>query len=160
MCRVNSILKIKKTIAEKKGEVSDLMHNTKCNKWLKWFNTKETPYPCVCDVRDKDCIELELHYELQKAKGLYNQNSYFKNAIEEFEFIDNNNKAAVIAWVKKQEPVGSKLFFNLTISILSNPKENEKLTFQLDPSEFKYIIKFQELFGSIYYSEEYQQHNL
>lgn len=135
--------------------ISDIL-NTNCRKWSKWFNDGEEPYPCVCPVRDEYCIELEVYYELQKVINLYNQEAYFKQAIEEFELIDKQNNTAILLWGKKHQGIGSKLFFNTTITILRSSEKNDKLIIQLNPDEFSTVIQFQEIFNTVYYSEEFQ----
>lgn len=129
---------------------------SQCKKWFKYFNSGEQPYPCVCSARNKECIELQLYYELEKAQDIYNKQSYFKEAIEEFNSMEKNNDYAILSWIRKHKTMGSKLFFTPTISILCVPEKNEKLTIKLNPDEFSTVIQFQDIFNTVYYSEEFQ----
>jgi len=152
----NQLLTINNWIIDSAGCLQFSINETICRKWYKWHLFKVTPYPCVCTQRDKYCIELELYYELQKVQYFYNKQVYLKQAIEEYKTIDKHNENAVFSWVKKYEMVGSKLFFSSTITILSNPEKNDMLTIQLNPDEFSTVIQFQDIFNTVYYSEEYQ----
>ena len=42
-----------------------------CRKWFKWVTRNETPFPCVCLLRNEDCIFAETYYELSKVCLLY-----------------------------------------------------------------------------------------
>jgi len=137
-------------------DLSKAIQKTPCKKWHKWFYRGEVPYPCACPVRDEDCIELELYYELKKIINLYNQEAYFKQAIEEFRLINKQNNTAILSWIKRYQVTGSKLLFSPTISILRNPENNDKLIIELNPDEFNTVIQFQELFNTVYYSKEFQ----
>lgn len=137
-------------------DIISIIEKSKCFKWHKWFNDGETPYPCACPIREKYCIDLEFYYELQKMISLHNQEAYFKQAIEEFGLIDKQNSTAVKLWVNSYQEIGSNLFFNPTITILCDLENNDKLTIQLNPAEFNTVIQFQELFNTLYYSEEFQ----
>lgn len=135
------------------------INKTLCKKWGKWFYKDEQPYPCVCPVRDKECVKLETYFELQKAFNQYNQEAYFKQAIEEFELIDKQDNTALLLWVKRHQSIGSKLFFNPTITISCSSEKSDKLSIQLNPDEFRTVIQFQEVFNTVYYSENYQTAN-
>ncbi len=154
--KINTIPIIQAWLLEKKDIIPSLIKDTQCDKWTKWFNSYEQPYPCVCPVRNKECIELELYYELEKVQELYNTQSYFKEAIEEFNSMEKNNDDAVLSWIRKHRTIGCKLFFTPTISILCVPEKNEKLTIKLNPDEFRILIQFQDIFNTVYYSEEFQ----
>ncbi|NDI98730.1 hypothetical protein GWA97_06550 [Flavobacterium sp. LaA7.5] len=149
-------LSIKKLFSNNHKRLIDKALISSCNKWYKWFYNEEVPYPCVCLVRDEYCIELEVYYELQKVINLYNQKAYFKQALEEFELIDKQNSTALLLWVKRHQGIGSKLFFNTTITISRSSEKNDKLIIQLNPDEFSTVIQFQQVFNTVYYSEEFQ----
>ncbi|MCO6147392.1 hypothetical protein [Flavobacterium sp. NRK1] len=152
----NKLLTIKNWIADNKGCFQFAIKETICRKWDKWHQFKATPYPCVCTQRDKYCIELELYYELQRVVEICEQGTYFEQAIEKFNSINKHDKNAVCSWVKKYKMVGRKLFFSSTITILCNAEENNKLIIQLNPDEFDAVIRFHEIFNTVYYSEEFQ----
>jgi hypothetical protein len=136
-------------------DIIPVIEKSKCTKWHKWFNDGEVPYPCVCIIRKEECIELELYYELQKVINIYNQKAYFKQALDDYSMC-GNEQDKLISWAKNYEALGSKLFFSQTITILSDPAKNNKLTIQLNPDEFSTVIQFQEIFNTVYYSEEFQ----
>lgn len=48
-----------------KNEFYITCQNTNCGKWQKYINNNEMPYPCCCQIKDKDCIFLELYYNLE-----------------------------------------------------------------------------------------------
>lgn len=49
-----------------------------CRKWSKWIETNEKPFPCVCQIREKECVFIELFYELNKiTKQEYSSNIEF-----------------------------------------------------------------------------------
>jgi len=139
-----------------KKDIKYLLEKSDCKKWHNWFNEKDTPYPCVCPVRGEHCIELELYYELQKVVRLYHQKAYFKQAIEEFSYVNKHDIDAILSWVEKHKLIGSQLFFNPTITIFRSTEKDDKLIVELNPDEFSTVIQFQELFNTVYYSEEYQ----
>jgi hypothetical protein len=132
-------------------DLSRAIEKTPCRKWYRWFNNHDVPYPCVCPIRDEDCIQLELNYELYKVAQLHKQEILFKQALDDYSLC-NNEQDRLIAWVKKYTALGSRLFFSPTISILSNPEKNDKLIIQLNPDEFSAVIQFQEIFNTVYYS--------
>lgn len=142
---IRSLSTLQNWITEYEFQLPLLIQQSKCKKWYKLYSRREAPYPCVCPVRDEHCIELELYYELLKIQDLYNKQKYFKQAIEESNSIDKYSN----------EAIGSKLFFAPTIIILLKPQSNEKLIILLNPDEFSTVIQFQELFNTVYYSEEY-----
>lgn len=125
-----------------------LVASTTCRKWSKWFNSEEKPYPCVCPHRDSICIQLELYYELQNVTKLYNQQEYFKMAINEFQLVNKDNEDAVLAWINKHKPVGSKMFFNPIITTQANSLNSRLLVVELDSFEFNSVIEFQGIFHS------------
>lgn len=128
---------------------------TPCKKWQAWFKNHEVSYPCVCPYRDENCIKLEFNYELQKVAQFRKQESLFKQAVDDYSLC-NNERDRIIAWVEKYAALGSRLLFSPTISILNNPQNNTTITIELNPDEFNTIIQFQEIFNSVYYSEEFQ----
>lgn len=152
-----TVLSINKLLSNNNNKsLTDKALISSCKKWYKWFNDGEEPYPCVCTIRDEYCIELEVYYELQKVMNLHNQEVYFKQALEEFELIDKQNNTALLLWVKRHQGIGSKLFFNTTITIYRSSEKNDKLIIQVNPDEFSTVIQFQEIFNTVYYSEEFQ----
>ncbi len=55
-----------------------LISESSCRKWSKWIEYNEKPFPCVCPVREKDCVFIELYYELSKIiKQEYSSNVEF-----------------------------------------------------------------------------------
>lgn len=142
-------------LKQRESTIWETVLNTVCKKWYKWLHNSETPYPCVCPVRNKGCIQFELYYEILKVVEIHSYKLTFKKALEEYN-VCYNEKGSLFAWAKKYEVLGSKLFFTPTITILSDSKTNDKLTIQLNPNEFSTVLQFQELFNSVYYSDEFQ----
>ncbi len=156
---IRSFSTLQKWITEYELQLPLLIQQSKCKKWYKLFSRREVPYPCVCPVRDEHCIELEMYYELLKIENLHNKQKYFKQAIQEFNSINMHNRESILSWIGKYEAIGSKLFFAPTITILLKPQRNEKLIILLNPDEFQTVIQFQEIFNTVYYSEEFQTNN-
>lgn len=55
--------------------------NTNCGKWQKYLNNNEIPYPCCCHTKDKNCIFLELYYNLKSLVKEDEPDIFFINNI-------------------------------------------------------------------------------
>ena len=59
-------------------EFHNSINSSNCRKWYKWLNNQEKPFPCVCSIRENDCVFIELYYELSKiTKQEYSSNTEF-----------------------------------------------------------------------------------
>ncbi len=48
--------------------------NSNCKKWYKFYYKEERPFPCVCPVREFDCVFIELYYDLDRMIRKENPN--------------------------------------------------------------------------------------
>ncbi|RZK26085.1 MAG: hypothetical protein EOO43_03800 [Flavobacterium sp.] len=144
---------IKSWLTKNESNFFEAIIKSHCKKWIKWSYYDEKPFPCVCQVREEDCIFIELYYELQRVIKLHEKEIYFKKALDEY-LVANDDDSAVLAWIISHSEIGTKLFFKTTLSFLLPYK---KITIQLDVVECCTIIQFQDLFSLVYYSEKIQK---
>lgn len=68
---VATIKEVENWLDEVKNHVNFLISESPCRKWDKWKNNNEKPFPCVCAVRNDECIFIELYYKFKELEGTY-----------------------------------------------------------------------------------------
>lgn len=70
-------------LVENENYCKYLINESNCRKWIKWLNNEEKPFPCVCPIKERDCVFIELFYELKKiTKQKSNPEFYTSDLIE------------------------------------------------------------------------------
>ena len=142
---VNSI---KTWLADNQNYFHFLINESSCRKWSKWVEDKSTHiYPCVCPIREQECIFIEAYYELEKVIELHKRENYFKQLVSEYNLI-KNDAGALRKWIAKYQKIDEELFFKpiIEIKIQSNPSRS--LMIKLRKEDFKSLIEFQKINNS------------
>lgn len=148
-----SIIKVKNWLKEYQHVFFQSTKKTPCKKWSKWLNDNSIHlYPCVCPVRNEDCIFVETYFELSRVIEIFKMEE--KCEIELSIYLQiKHNKFAIFEWIKANEGLLEKIiYFSTTIKINSSPERSKVLT--LNPLDFENILKLQEVFIEYYYSDE------
>lgn len=141
---------IKNWLADNQNYFHFLINESNCRKWSKWVEDKSTHiYPCVCPIREQECIFIEAYYELEKVIELHKRENYFKSIVCEYNLIKNDSRA-IRKWLTKYQKIDEELFFKpiKDIKIQSNPSRS--LMIKLSKEDFKNIIEFQNIFNESY----------
>ena len=147
------IIQIKQWVDNYAIDVINTIREAECKKWHKWMNDKTIHlYPCVCPVRNEDCIFVETYFELSRVIEIFKMEE--KCEIELSIYLQiKHNKFAIFEWIKANEGLLEKIiYFSTTIKINSSPERSKVLT--LNPLDFENILKLQEVFIEYYYSDE------
>jgi len=138
-------------------EFNDAILQSDCGKWSKWLKDKTIHlYPCVCPIRNEDCIFIETYYKLSKVLEVYKKEEKCKNELNTYQQI-KHNKPAVFEWIKANEKfLNEILFFDHKIKIRANKDMHNIL--KLNSKDFEATLKLQEVFTEIYFLEEYRNY--
>lgn len=140
---------IKTWLADNQNYFLFLINESNCRKWSKWLEDKSTHiYPCVCPIREQECIFIEAYYELQKVIELYKRENYFKLIVYEYNLI-KNDAGVIKEWIEKHLKVDDELFFKPIIEIKTQSYPYKSLQIKLNTEDFKNIIEFQNIFNQL-----------
>ncbi|WP_340075849.1 hypothetical protein [Leptobacterium sp. I13] len=129
-----------------------------CGKWNKWVKFNEKPFPCVCPVRQEDCIFIETYYELLKFSNIAQRENEFKEAVK-FYYPIRDNQNAVFEWVKYYEELGNLLLgIEPLIKIVIQVEPYQTLQIKIDQKNYPNLWEFKEIFTTNYYSKEYEDY--
>ena len=141
---------IKNWLADNQNYFHFLINESCCRKWSKWVEDNSTHiYPCVCPIREQDCIFIETYYELEKVIELHKRENYFKPIVSEYNLIKNDSRA-LGKWITKYQKVDEELFFKPIIEIKTQSNPYKSLDIKLNTEDFKNIIEFQNIFKESY----------
>lgn len=143
------ILDIQKIVNDNKNYFHFLINESSCRKWSKWVEDKSTHiYPCVCPIREQECIFIEAYYELEKVIELHKRENYFKSIVCEYNLIKNDSEE-IIKWFERHLKVDEELFFKPIIEIKTQSYPYKSLQIKLNTQDFKNIIEFQNIFNQL-----------
>lgn len=133
------------------------IESTNCRKWSKWTkDNSNIPYPCVCPVRNEDCIFAETYYKFSNVLEISKMEERCAIELTIYQQI-KHNKFAIFEWIKaNEELLETIIYFSTTIKINSSPERSKVLT--LNPLDFENILKLQEVFTEYYYSDDFQNY--
>lgn len=117
------IKKIQKWLVEHEYITNYFVSETSCRKWDKWKNNNEEPFPCVCSVRNDECIFIELFYNLKGLEGAYLETEELKQRIEKF----NDSES-----IKKYNESLLKLEQFQTIKIVTSNEPYQTIKLKID----------------------------
>jgi len=130
-CRMN-LEEINNFLNEQKNYFLEVAQTNECRKWSKWVARNETPFPCVCPVRNEDCIFAETYYKLSQVASLANLEKDCEDAILDFQIIKYDD-ALLKGWIKQFEDLYSKISsFKNTITITISPEPYGKLKININ----------------------------
>lgn len=110
----------------------DVANSNECRKWSKWVARNETPFPCVCPVRNEDCIFAETYYKLSQVAPLANFEKDCEEAILDFQII-KYDYALLKDWIEQFDDLYSKISsYKDTITITISPEPYEKLKININ----------------------------
>jgi hypothetical protein len=117
---------------EQKNHFLEVVQTNECRKWSKWVARNETPFPCVCPVRNEECIFAETYYKLSQVAPLFNFEKDCEEAILDFQIIKNDD-VLLKDWIEQFEDLYSKISsFKDTIIITISPEPYEKLKININ----------------------------
>lgn len=152
-----SINEIKNWLQENNSNFHNSIEKTPCRKWSKWLNDNSTHlYPCVCPIRNEDCIFAETYYKFSNVLEISKMEERCAIELTIYQQI-KHNKFAIFEWIKaNEELLETIIYFSTTIKINSSPERSKVLT--LNPLDFENILKLQEVFTEYYYSDDFQNY--
>lgn len=152
-----SINEIKNWLQENNSNFHNSIEKTPCRKWSKWLNDNSTHlYPCVCPIRNEDCIFAETYYKFSNVLEISKMEERCAIELTIYQQI-KHNKFAIFEWIKaNEELLETIIYFSTTIKINSNKEEN--INVKLNPVHFKNILHLQSIFQTHYYSEQYKNY--
>lgn len=152
-----SINEIKNWLQENNSNFHNSIEKTPCRKWSKWLNDNSTHlYPCVCPIRNEDCIFAETYYKFSNVLEISKMEERCEIELTIYQQI-RHNKLAVFEWMKANKELLEKIiYFSTTIKINSNPEKPKVL--RLKPHEFENILKLQKVFTENYFSGDFQNY--
>lgn len=146
-------------LVENQDDLDNSIIKTDCYKWTRKHGDNSVHvFPCVCSVRNKECIFIETYYEVQKAWNLLKKEQECINALEQFNQI-KHNRNAIFEWVRSHEGLAKPiLHFKPIVTICVSPEPYQVQHIQLPENQFKNLLKFKEIFTEYYYSSEYEDY--
>tara|TARA_R100000306_G_scaffold14412_1_gene17868 strand:- start:842 stop:1294 length:453 start_codon:yes stop_codon:yes gene_type:complete len=112
---------------ENKDIFNEVVRTNECRKWSKWVTRNETPFPCVCPVRNEDCIFAETYYKLSQVASLANFEKDCEESVLDFQIIKDDD-TLLKDWIEHFEDLYLKISsFKNTITITISPEPYEKL---------------------------------
>lgn len=148
-----SVNSIKTWLVENENHFIFLINESSCRKWSNWLEDKSTHfYPCVCPIREQNCIFIEIYYQFDRVIQLHQKEEYFKTLVQEYKEF-SSDKIAISQWFNKNKKLASEAAFDTEISIMLeiNPFRTSKI--KLNENEFKNIIEFQDIFNELEYNQ-------
>lgn len=130
-----------------------------CRKWSKWLNKGEKPFPCVCPLREQDCVFIELYYELDKISQLHKEENNYHSLISNYSQI-KNSPDLVLKWVLDNKNDKSKFLTldnsgNILIKVTITKEPYDYLEICIDKESFISLLQFKREFRNLSYSGEY-----
>lgn len=154
-----TIGQIKAWLCEYENYFKFLINESNCRKWSKWLNDKNTfIFPCVCPIREQDCIFIETYYKLNGLESYLKLEPYFKQVLSEFQSI-SKQEASLLDWMQKHELDWDGLTnLDSVLEIKLSVEPYNTLDIHINKEEFKYCFEFKEVYSDVYYSDEYQKY--
>ena len=137
-----SINQIKVWLVENENYCKYLINESNCRKWAKWLNNGEKPFPCVCPIREKDCVLIELYYKLISIEGILR---HHEEALEDFKKI-NELEITLLEWKRKYKSIYTKNNLDTIISIKQTSEPYKVLKLKIEPKSFDSIRRFQKIY--------------
>lgn len=153
------ITDIKLWLLKNNASFNDQIAKTECYKWTRWQRDNSIHvFPCACGVRNKECISVEIYFEVLRAYKLVQKEIEFSKALEEYYQI-NHNIFAVYEWVNYHENLGKGAsFFSSEIKVVVKSHPYTTASIFLPETEFPNLLEFNQIFKSHYYSDGYKSY--
>lgn len=120
-----------------------LINESNCRKWSKWLNDKNTfIFPCVCSIREQDCIFIELYYKLSFVEGTL---KLYQNALKEYEQL-NESGSAFLEWKSKYQSLFLKDNLEAIISIKETSEPYKMFKLKIADKSFDSFRRFQKIY--------------
>lgn len=154
-----NICEIKSWLTDNVEKVRLDISNSTCRKWENWLEDNSVHiYPCVCSVREQDCIFIEIYYKLYGLERYLKLESHFEQVLSEYEKICQS-ESALLNWMQKHKLDWDNLTsLDSVVKIKVTSEPYKTLDIQIDKDGFEHCFKFKELYAGIYYSDNYQKH--
>ncbi len=120
-----------------------LISESKCRKWSKWLNNKNTfIFPCVCPIREQDCIFIETYYKLLSLEETL---KLCEVALEEHEQI-NELGITLLEWRNKYQSLFLKNNLETKISIKETSEPYKVFKLKIEDKSFDCFRRFQKTY--------------
>lgn len=120
-----------------------LISESKCRKWSKWLNDKNTfIFPCVCPIREQDCIFIETYYKLLSLEETL---KLYEVALEEYEQL-NELGITLLEWKSKYQSLFLKDNLETIISIKETSEPYKVFKLKIEDKSFDSFRSFQKTY--------------
>ncbi|MGG5505092.1 hypothetical protein ACPDHQ_16905 [Myroides odoratimimus] len=151
----NDILTITDWVNKNESKILYLINNTSCEKWLNKYNDPTSfLYPCVCPIRIKSCVIIEIYFKLKSILEINQKELLYKNAIEEYTL--NTSIFNIEEWLLKYSQFEELLSFSNKVIVIYNNVNWSKIIFPLCEIDFTYALMLKSIFEKIKYNETSQ----
>ena len=163
MACIKNIIEFHKKILSIR-EVSEFLIKNKYSKIQKPIKCIARTLPCMCFVRDKECLFIDIYEKLTEKHNHYLDEKYLENELKKYKEIENENEKLKV-WLTKNLQFGFSKFSwlstatkysNLRLSFINgkNETEFEYIKFQIDGNDFKNNYDFAHLFCDLFFEKE------
>ena len=153
--KILSIKQVSEYLLKNESKYSEIKKPIKC---------LSRTLPCMCFVREKDCLFIDIFEKLNEKHNHFLDEKYLENELLKYDKIINEIDEMKI-WLTKNLQIGiSKLdrfstatkYSNLRISFINgkNETEFEYLKFTIDGNDFKNNYDFVHLFCDLFFNKE------
>ncbi len=143
---VLNVSQIEIWLSEYENYFKFLINESNCGKWSKWLKDKSVHiFPCVCPIREQDCIFIETYYELNKILELHHIRNHYKEVVSEYMEI-GDDEIKIQQWIKKHETLWNKTFFHGAVEIQLRSEPNPIIRLKLNEEEFEEVITFLDIY--------------
>ncbi len=147
-----------------------LSNKEKYNEIRKPIKCLTRTLPCMCCVRDKDCLFIDIFENLNNKHNHFLDEQYLENELLKFEQLKNETEEVKV-WLTKNLQIGFSKFSwfstankysNLRLSFINgkNETEFEYIKFQIDGNNFKNNYDFAHLFCELFFDKEFSPNEL
>lgn len=120
--------------------------------------------PCMCFVREENCIFIDIYEKLTKKHNDFLDEKYLENELNKYHEIKDDNEKTK-NWLTNNLQIGFSKFSwfsnaskyaNLRLSFINGKNENEFefIKFQIDGNDFKNNYDFAHLFCDLFFNKE------
>ena len=147
-----------------------LKNEEKYNETQKSIKCLSRTLPCMCFVRDQDCLFISIYEKLTEKYNHFLDEKYLENALKRYNEI-KDDKEKTKNWLAKNLQIGFSKFSwfstaskysNLQLSFINGKNENEfeYIKFQIDGNDFKNNYDFAQLFCDLFFNKEFLPNEL
>jgi hypothetical protein len=159
-----------KTLTIKQVSEYLLKNEEKYNETQKPIKCLSRTLPCMCFVRDKDCLFIDIYEKLTEKYSHYLDEKHLEDELKKYNEIVNDTEKVKV-WLTKNLQIGFSKFSwfstankysDLKLSFINgkNETEFEYIKFQIDGNNFKNNYDFAHLFCELFFDKEFLPNEL